>query len=594
MRIRLCINEGEITFQHSGTAFSMKQVAHLIHKGSTKYLEDGPIGRFGTGFLSTHIISKAPKVSGRLTDGRGFTFVLDRTGNTPKELSDSMYRSSKEFVRSVQDGFEDSTLTDYSTRYDYALTADVGHIAQQGVESLETYAPYVLAFNHEIGSIDIVREGQRRRYQRQPSKPLDRKRAKATRGMAKVTPVDIHSSSGEQCASFLVAELTEDAVTVAVAAKRIGEGYEVQFGPEVPRLFMAFPLFGTEGIGFPGVINSRSFRPQKDRDGLYLGPDITDDNKANKRLIETACPLSLTLLAECAKAKWKGIHLLCNLRATAPRGVDEKWLFPLIKTSLVEPIRSQPLVLSCGGELIAACDAWIPIGSPTAPAEALWELCQKDKESNDILVDQATASSWESNVRAWASVLGILPEQMPESYTFKDCSEQLDEFGSLDRLCEELRAGSDPLAWCNKLFGLLIRAGQTPLFDTLSLLPDQGGTFQKRNALRLDCEINDELKDIGKRLGLSIRSGLLHRDVTSTDIHKLLQVKTQKHVLIEITNQLRAEAARQRPVAGFRQGNTQLFGWLLKNNAIEYLESFPAITQEPQAEGEALNRMARG
>ena len=292
------------------------------------------------------------------------------------------------------------------------------------------------------------------------------------------------------------------------------------------------------------------------------------------------------------KAKWKGIHLLCNLTATAPHGVDEKWLHPLIKTSLVASIRSQPLVTSCGGMPIAACDAWIPLGSQTAPAEALWELLQKRKVSDEMLVDQATAPSWETNVRAWASVLGVPPEQMEESYTLKDCSEKLAEFGSLDRLREALCTGSDPLAWCNKLFALLIRAGQTPLFDTLSLLPDQGGTLQKRNVLRLDREINEELKVIGKGLGLSIRSGLLHKDVTSTDLHKLLQVKTQKDILIEITSHLRDEAAKQRPVAGFRQGNIQLFDWLLQNNLLEYLESFPAMTQEQQAEGEAPNVIA--
>ena len=284
LHIRLCINEEQLTFQHNGTAFNTDQVAHLIHHGSTKYSEEGQIGRFGTGFLSTHIISKAPRISGRLTDGRGFAFVLDRRGHTPKDLSESMDRSSKEFVRSVLDGSENSALTDYSTRYDYPLTADVRHAAQQGVESLETYAPYVLAFNHEIGSIEIVREGQHRLYRCQPSEPLDRGLAKAPGGKATVTPVDVHSSSGEQPASFLIAVVAEAAVTVAVAAKRVGDSYEVQFGPQVPRLFMAFPLFGTEGIGFPGVINSRSFGPE--RPGRALPGTRRDRRQRRKQEID--------------------------------------------------------------------------------------------------------------------------------------------------------------------------------------------------------------------------------------------------------------------------------------------------------------------
>jgi hypothetical protein len=407
LHVCVWLTENEVTFQHDGMPFTTDQVAHLIHHGSTK--QEGQIGRFGTGFLSTHIISKVPRVSGRLNNDRSFSFVLDRTGSTPKDLTASMDRSSKQFVESVGLGSVDQM--DHSTRYVYPLTPDVQGIAHQGVESLANYAPYVLAFNHEIESIEIVRGGERRLYKREPSRPLNEKQGEPLGELVTATPVEVQSDSKEQIPPFLVVTVRAEAVAVAVVAKRTGDALEILFGPQVPRFFMAFPLFGTEGMDFPGVINSRTFRPQKDRDGLYLGPEKTEDNDANKKLVEAACPLFVTLLTECAKSKWKGIHLLCNLTATAPRGVDEKWLHPLIKTSLVEPIRSQPLLSSCGGKLIAVRDAWIPLGSSSVPGNCLWELLRERKVSDDRLVDQSTAHSWEENIRAWASVLGIVPEQ---------------------------------------------------------------------------------------------------------------------------------------------------------------------------------------
>ena len=192
LHVHVCMTEKEMSFQHDGMAFNTDQVAHLIHHGSTKYQEDRQVGRFGTGFLSTHIISKVPRVSGRLTDGRHFSFVLDRTGATPKDLTDSMDRSSKEFVASV--GKTSGTPAVHSTRYAYPISADVNEIAEQGVESLESYAPFVLAFNEEIESIEIVRDGVCRLYQRKPSKPLIKVNGDPLGGIVKATPVDVQGS----------------------------------------------------------------------------------------------------------------------------------------------------------------------------------------------------------------------------------------------------------------------------------------------------------------------------------------------------------------------------------------------------------------
>lgn len=584
LHIHVCLTESEVSFQHDGMAFNTDQVAHLIHHGSTKSQEDGQVGRFGTGFLSTHIISKVPRVSGRLTDGRDFSFVLDRTGTTPKELTDSMDRSSKEFVASVVRS--SGAPAAHSTRYVYPVSADAKEIAQQGVASLESYAPYVLAFNPEIESIEIVKDAARRQYQRHASKPLRDNGSAAHNGIVKATPVEV-KCTGPQIPPFVVATAIDESITVAVVAQVKGDGIELLYGPHVPRFFMAFPLFGTEGMGFPGVINSLSFRPQKDRDGLYLGPEQTDDNAANKVLIEKACPLFVSLLEQCASAKWAGIDLLCNLTATAPRGVDDKWLYALVKNSLVEPIRAKHLLSTCNGGLIPACDAWIPLASPNVPSSSLWSLLHDFVDSDSKLVNQSTAASWEANLRGWSSVLGLSPEKILGSYTLEDCADNLSAFGSLDRLREELRDSCDPVAWCNKLFRLLIQAGQTTLFDSLSVLPDQNRVFQKRNALRLDREIAEGLKDIGEVLGLRIRAGLLHNAVAVSEIQNLFQPKCQNDVLDEIIAHLQAEAGKVKPVDAFRQANVRLFVWILKHGVPDNLESFPALTQECVSEGES-------
>jgi hypothetical protein len=584
LHISVSIGEDLLSFRHNGMAFTPDQVAHLIHHGSTK--QEGQLGRFGTGFLSTHIISKTPRVSGRFSDGRGFTFILDRTGDTANDLSESMARSSKEFVASVGKNSQAISLGEYSTRYDYPLTADVRQIAQQGIGSLESYAPYVLAFNHEIDSIEIVKENERRRYKRRPATLLNAVQGESPSGSAMTTQVDVETSSEEENSTFVVATLTRDTLTVAILAQLAGDNHRIMFGPEVPKLFMAFPLFGTESMGFPGVMNSREFRPLKDRNGLYLGPDTTDDNAANKQLVEQACPLFVDLMEQCTRAKWTGIDVLCRLTTSAPRGVDEKWLYELVKNSLVTPLRAIPLVTTCGGQMIVAEDAWIPLGSTSVPSSSLWQLLREHTASDEQLVNEAIASSWESNVRAWASVLKVPPEEMRETYILSDFADQLVEFGSLEGVRQALRDGCDHVKWCTNVFGLLMQADLTPLFDKLAILPDQHGKFRTRKSLRLDRDICEELKDIGQVLGLSIRSGLLHQDVASADLRTLFTDKTPNEVLVEIIDHLGDEADKDRPVAGFRQGNVELFAWILEKDTLDHLESFPALTQEPPNDGE--------
>ena len=300
----------------------------------------------------------------------------------------------------------------------------------------------------------------------------------------------------------------------------------------------------------------------------------------NKSLLQHACPLFVTLLRECATCGWKGIELLCeNSLAGELKGVDDKWLQSLIKASLVEPLRKERLLRTCGNELIAASDAWIPFDASERSRTTLWNLAFMLADCGSKLVKRSLGGSWQKNLLGWAAVLGMSPEAMTESLTLEKCAHKLAALGSLDGLNKVFRCNCDPVRWCNRLFDLLIQAGRSSLFDTLSLLPDQNGTFHERKELHLDSEIDDQLKDIGQQLGVPIRSGLLHKEVTSPEIHKLLQVRTETEVLIELGRHLRQQADKLPSVLSLRQGNVRLFAWIVKNGRLDNLESFPAVSQ---------------
>ena len=49
--------QGELIFQHNGAKFKIKEIAHLIYHGSTKFEDEETIGQYGSGFLTTHLLS---------------------------------------------------------------------------------------------------------------------------------------------------------------------------------------------------------------------------------------------------------------------------------------------------------------------------------------------------------------------------------------------------------------------------------------------------------------------------------------------------------------------------------------------------------
>jgi hypothetical protein len=84
MTIRISVFPDQITFAHNGRDFTEEEILNLIYHGSMKQSNPDQLGKFGTGFLSTHLLSKKVRVKGTLFDEengrRGFEFDLDRSG----------------------------------------------------------------------------------------------------------------------------------------------------------------------------------------------------------------------------------------------------------------------------------------------------------------------------------------------------------------------------------------------------------------------------------------------------------------------------------------------------------------------------------
>src|SRR5882724_13350315 len=74
-----------VIFEHDGAPFTSEELAALLSGGSSKEFEsEVTTGRFGTGFLVTHVLAERAELSGLLEVHAGyeeFNLVLDRSGD---------------------------------------------------------------------------------------------------------------------------------------------------------------------------------------------------------------------------------------------------------------------------------------------------------------------------------------------------------------------------------------------------------------------------------------------------------------------------------------------------------------------------------
>ena len=92
-----------LEFKHNGRLFSTKNIIFLIEQVSTKERDkieqkkERSTGKFGTGFLTTHLLSKRVTVSGYIQDDEEpiskFSIDLDRTSGLQREICVQVYRT---------------------------------------------------------------------------------------------------------------------------------------------------------------------------------------------------------------------------------------------------------------------------------------------------------------------------------------------------------------------------------------------------------------------------------------------------------------------------------------------------------------------
>jgi hypothetical protein len=586
-------SEAHVTFKHNGAAFSAENIRFLIEQVSSKDRtndSDGrpsTTGKFGTGFLTTHLLSERVLVKG-IAAGRGFAprkfkLSLDRSGAELQDIIDAV-QAAKDSILDLDYQPEHVRYVPgkFNTAFRYELADNTGKkVASAGLADLDNCLPYTLAFVREIESVE---------YSNHVLSLLDLDDETAD---GELQILSVTAEAEEDTETYSIAALSIGLTTIAIPVERTEAGVRIlPLFPELPRLFCDFPLLGTETFPFPVIINNPTFNPTEPRDGVFLTkterpvPQIDH----NKTIIEEALALYLSLLDYGSKNDLQNLHLLAALKLVPAElaRLDESWY----RTKILKPMRDTLLrtkiVRTAAGTLApirsadGANNIWFPSNGSKQVRRAIWRCCKT------WIPEQLPA---QSDVEVWHDI--IWPEC--DKLTLDQVAAFIEEDHTIEMLASEL-VGKEVHEWLMEFYSTLKldELAYQAVINKRRIFPSQNGTFKRKADLSGDAgDIDTALLDILTLLGNDLRDQLLDAQIKTNldDLSKKDGAYVVKEITATIEKNLNDRAATKR----LRPALAKLLRWFRENTS-RAKKLFPILYDQKHLlydDEEVLNNIER-
>ena len=272
---------------------------------------------------------------------------------------------------------------------------------------------------------------------------------------------------------------------------------------DVPRLFLGFPLIGTEDFSFPAIINSFDFTPTENRDGVYIARNRNEDaaNIENQAAVQTACKLLIDLLQFAASSGWRNAFHLANVSAIPEKyWLNQDWLRACIEESVINELRRCACVLNASGEVVDPEDVEIPVADTTEGVEALYDLLDGWRGRHQMMPNRGEAVGWSDAVKSWTGIIGREPSELKEVTDGKKLAIEVQSTSApthqLSRLQDSLKPEISAIHWLDQFHGFLIKNALTEVIREYRIVPSQLGLLRTLPNLYRDDDIDEELKKI--------------------------------------------------------------------------------------------------
>ena len=291
-----------LVFEHDGAPFTSLELAALLSGGSSKEFEsEETTGRFGTGFLVTHVLAEKTKLEGLLALCPGFErfqLILDRRGDEEAILK-NIYACNDAIRAAVPVSSHDGIP---SAKFEYFL--DSADSLRLGLESFRNALPYLFGTRPTLGRVTIaVQNGETEEWKPSPVS------SEAVPGrIVYQRDICVCTRDGTVASEMRVLRLMTRADAHAAALvllRKVSGGWSVVIpDPEQPRIYREYPLRGSGFLPINFMLDGK-FDPDQERSRLLMSED-------DKRLVHESLEAALLGVSKAISEKWQHAHLLAR------------------------------------------------------------------------------------------------------------------------------------------------------------------------------------------------------------------------------------------------------------------------------------------
>lgn len=558
-------SDAHVTFKHNGGAFSAENIRFLIEQVSSKDrtndIDGRPTttGKFGTGFLTTHLLSERVLIKG-VAEGRGFAprkfkLSLDRSGAELQDIIDAV-QAAKDSILDLDDQAEHTGYVPgkFNTAFRYELADKTGKkVASAGLADLDICLPYTLAFVREIETVEYSNHALS--LQNPDDERLD----------GELQILSVTAKAEEDTDTYSIAVMSVGLTTIAIPIEHTEAGVRIlPLSPKVPRLFCDFPLLGTETFPFPVIINNPTFHPTEPRDGVFLTkterpvPQIDH----NKHIIEEALALLLSLLEYASENDWQHLHFLAAVKPGPSElaKLDQHWYRSAILKPMRDTLLLTKIVRTAAGALAPIhspgreSNIWFPTGATEKIRRAIWRCCKT------WIPEQLPALS---DIEVWHEIIW----QECDKLTLDQVAAFVEEADTIEKLASELQ-GKNVQEWLMEFYATLKL--DEPAFQAVinkrRIFPNQNGGFKRKADLFRDAgDMDATLMEVLTLLGTDLREQLLDAEIT-TDLDDLSN-RDGAFVVREITAAIEKNLNDRAATKRFRPALAKLLRWFREDTS---------------------------
>ena len=307
LEISITYKGDEVRFSHNGKPFRVKDILSIINQVSSKADDEETVGKFGTGFASTFQLSPEVTITSVLHNDGGpyvpFKVKLVRSGET----KDSVEKAIAQSMSDIEEQAGNSELDDFDqskchTTFSYEIVSkESREAAIIGINDFKRVVPIIFLNFKELQTVTLTVEDEVLVFSRGEDYKLSDSELRIQEIFKDNEKLEL---------------LYNESDDVAI----IGFIKDKKFLPleDTPRLYIAFPLIGSEEFPFPVIISSTKMRPNEPRSGIALTDNsLSTDSKKNKEIVSKAIEMFSYFVNHSISEGFDDIFNICNIPAYA-------------------------------------------------------------------------------------------------------------------------------------------------------------------------------------------------------------------------------------------------------------------------------------